>query len=404
MLAGDFSVLNLSRYQLRLKARRAVVLPRYLGSTLRGAFGHALKEAVCVVGHRDCGRCMLAERCIYPYLFETTAPPIDLFRGQKGAPHPFILMPPLSDPVDGTILRSEPLPRQFKRTECVHSGKPLRLVKSTPINCSDSGRNLSPGDELVFDLLLVGRAVEYMPYVIYAVSEMAKRGLGVNRVPFDLSQVAVVDEHGLAQTIYTGGGQRITVPSHATKTLTELIQTRLDQLRATDILFPDELRLSFQTPARIRVDGDLQHALTFQLLARNLLRRVSLLAAVHGSGRLDVNYRALIDRASSVRTRISRLHWRDWERYSNRQRVKIDMGGFVGGIEYTGDEIQEFLPLLAAGELLHVGTGTTFGLGRYEIVENTRSVTTSVAPITGKGVSRDAGSTSYQPAISKCVR
>ena len=368
MQAEDFSVLNLSRYQLRLKAQRAVRLPQYLGSTLRGAFGHALKEAVCVVAHRNCERCMLAERCIYPYLFETPAPPIELLRNQKGAPHPFILMPPLSEPAENSGCDTEPRPRSFKRTECMHSGKTLRLVKSAPITCSDAGWNLSPGDELIFDLLLVGRAVEYMPYVVYAVSEMAKRGLGANRVPFDLSQVAVVDEYGLAQTIYSGGCQRISVPSQATKALTELIQTRLEQLRATDLLFLDELRLNFLTPARIRVDGDLQQALTFELLVRNLLRRVSLLAAVHGSGRLDVNYRALIDRASSVRTRASGLHWRDWERYSNRQRIKMSMGGFVGGIEYVGDAIQEFVPLIIAGEILHVGTGTSFGLGRYQLV------------------------------------
>jgi hypothetical protein len=368
MLAEDFSVLNLSRYQLRLKACRAVVLPRYLGSTLRGAFGHALKEAICVVSHRDCGRCMLAERCIYPYLFETPAPPVGLLRGQKGAPHPFILMPPLSEPGDGPILGTELSPRQFQRTEFAHSGKTLQLVKSSPITCSDSGWNLSRGDELVFDLLLVGRAVEYMPYVVYAVSEMAKRGLGANRVPFNLTEVAIVNENGLAQTIYSGGSQRITVPSQATKSLTELVQSRLQQLRATDILFIDEIRLNFRTPARIRVDGDLQQALTFELLVRNLLRRISLLAMVHGSGRLDVNYRALIDRAASVRTRTSGLHWRDWERYSNRQRIKMNMGGFVGGIEYAGEAIQEFIPLIIAGEILHVGTGTSFGLGRYQLV------------------------------------
>jgi hypothetical protein len=235
------------------------------------------------------------------------------------------------------------------------------------MTCSDVGWNLSLGDELVFDLLLVDRAIEYMPYVVYAVNEMAKRGLGANRVPFDLSQVAVVDEHGLALTIYSGGGQRITVPRQTTKCLTELIQSRLDELRATDNFSLHEVRLNFQTPARIRVNGDLQQALTFELLVRNLLRRVSLLAAIHGSGRLDVNYRALIKRASSVRTRKSGLHWRDWERYSNRQRIKMNMGGFVGGIEYAGEAIQEFLPLLAAGELLHVGTGTTFGLGTYVI-------------------------------------
>jgi hypothetical protein len=370
MIAEDFSVLTLSRYQLHLRARKSGILPRYLGSTLRGAFGHALKEAVCVVAHRNCERCMLAEHCIYPYLFETPPPPIELLRGQKSAPHPFILMPPLGRPGDGPI--PDPLARQFKRTECGYAGKTLTLVKPSPMVCSDRGWNLSPGDELAFDLLLVGRAVEYMPYVVYAVSEMARRGLGVNRVPFDLSQVAVINEHGHAQTIYSGEGQRITVPAEATRKLGDLIEARLDRLKANCILYLDELRLNFRTPARIRVAGDLQHSLTFALLVRNLLRRVSLLAAVHGNARLDVNYRALIDRASRVRTRASRLHWRDWERYSNRQRVKMNMGGFVGDIEYVGEAIQEFLPLIIAGEILHLGTGTTFGLGRYAIEAPTR--------------------------------
>lgn len=374
MQAEDFAVLNLSRYQLRLRARRAVTLPRYLGSTLRGAFGHALKEAVCVVAHRNCERCMLAERCIYPYLFETPPPPIELLRGQKSAPHPFILMPPLARPGESPTAGSEPLPRQFKRTECDYSGKTLTLVKPSSIVCSDRGWDLSPGDELAFDLLLVGRAVEYMPYVVYAVSEMARRGLGVNRVPFDLGQVAVVDEHGLAQTIYSGGGQRITMPTQATKSLSELIQARLDQLRTNNIVYLDELRLNFRTPARIRVDGDLQQALSFDLLVRNLLRRISLLAAVHGSSQLDVDYRALIDQASNVQTKASGLRWQDWERYSNRQRTRMNMGGFVGGIDYAGEAIQEFIPLIIAGEILHVGTGTTFGLGRYAIEASSQKV------------------------------
>jgi hypothetical protein len=37
-------------------------------------------------------------------------------------------------------------------------------------------------------------------------------------------------------------------------------------------------------------------------------------------------------------------------------------------VEYGGEAIEEFLPLVAAGEILHVGAGTSFGLGRYEIV------------------------------------
>jgi hypothetical protein len=128
------------------------------------------------------------------------------------------------------------------------------------------------------------------------------------------------------------------------------------------------VRLRFVTPARIKVGGDLQTDLSFELLVRNLLRRTSTLAAVHGSGPMELDYRGLIDRAASVKTRKSRLVWWDLDRYSNRQQTKMKLGGFIGEIDYEGEAIEEFLPLLIAGELLHVGAGTSFGLGRFEIM------------------------------------
>jgi CRISPR/Cas system endoribonuclease Cas6 (RAMP superfamily) len=45
------------------------------------------------------------------------------------------------------------------------------------------------------------------------------------------------------------------------------------------------------------------------------------------------------------------------------------MGGVVGEAVYEGD-LGPFAPLLALGEVLHVGKGTGFGLGRYEIASN----------------------------------
>jgi CRISPR/Cas system endoribonuclease Cas6 (RAMP superfamily) len=43
------------------------------------------------------------------------------------------------------------------------------------------------------------------------------------------------------------------------------------------------------------------------------------------------------------------------------------MGGFVGGITFVGN-IEPFMQLIKAGEVLHLGKGTGFGLGKYRIV------------------------------------
>ena len=62
----------------------------------------------------------------------------------------------------------------------------------------------------------------------------------------------------------------------------------------------------------------------------------------------------------------SHEHGHDWERYLARQDTRMKMGGFVGRVEYQGN-LREFFPLLKLGEVVHVGKGTGFGLGRYKV-------------------------------------
>ncbi|MBU2578468.1 CRISPR system precrRNA processing endoribonuclease RAMP protein Cas6, partial [Patescibacteria group bacterium] len=46
--------------------------------------------------------------------------------------------------------------------------------------------------------------------------------------------------------------------------------------------------------------------------------------------------------------------------------TRMKMGGFMGEITFEGD-IDPFMHLIKAGEILHVGKGTSFGLGKYEM-------------------------------------
>ncbi|HKQ08167.1 MAG TPA: CRISPR system precrRNA processing endoribonuclease RAMP protein Cas6 [Blastocatellia bacterium] len=364
-------------------------MPAFLGSTLRGAFGHALKDAVCLMSHRDCSHCLVADRCIYPYLFETPAPAdVPQLRGQQQAPHPFILAPPglLKSAGDRSSAKKEHLPQPSSQAVSSHSTASLKrglpggvpvLRKASPVMPGEMRMSSSPpnerlkfaaGDELRFRLTLMGRATDYLSYVIYAVSEMARRGLGYERAGFALGSVAVLDEFGELETIYTASDRRSLVPIDAVSNLSDLLEARLQELERDGSRPGDRVKLRFTTPTRIRVEGDLQTSLSFELLIRNLLRRVSMLIAVHGESRLDLDYKGLIARAASVRIHQASLSWHDWQRYSNRQETKMKLGGFIGDIEYRGEAIAEFLPLLVAGEILHVGTGTSFGLGKYEMV------------------------------------
>jgi CRISPR/Cas system endoribonuclease Cas6 (RAMP superfamily) len=92
-----------------------------------------------------------------------------------------------------------------------------------------------------------------------------------------------------------------------------------------------------------------------------------MIAQTHGPAALRYDYKALLRRAEEVCTARSTLNLLSLERRSNRQDRKLDIDGFTGEISFSVENDYEFLPLLLAGEFLHVGSGTAFGLGRYEV-------------------------------------
>jgi hypothetical protein len=348
-----FTGLRISRYEIRLRAVQEALIPAFAGSTLRGAFGHALKQAVCVMSHRDCERCLVADRCVYPYVFETPAPKdVDILRNQRNAPHPFVLDPPVY--------------RDLKESGDGHEPQ------------WESHHRLAAGDEILFGLTLMGRSIEYIPYVVYAIQEMAERGMGRGRAQFVLAEVSTVQVNGKRRLLYDESSQRLDGSDEGAFDLSEWVVAGMARSKRKDQFDhngdrkfgePDLLKLRFITPTRIKIRDDLLLQIDFATLVRNLMRRLSMLMAVHGGRRLDMDFRGLLDRAAAVGTVDSSIRWWDWVRYSATQRTKMRLGGFVGEIAYQGRAMAEWLPLLIAGEVLRVGNGTGFGLGRYELLE-----------------------------------
>jgi CRISPR/Cas system endoribonuclease Cas6 (RAMP superfamily) len=97
---------------------------------------------------------------------------------------------------------------------------------------------------------------------------------------------------------------------------------------------------------------------------------LSSLCYFHCGSELEVDFRCLIDRAAAVRTVESGLARRQLERFSGRQAQRIDMSGLVGTVRFEAPDAETltaFLPLLAAGEWVHVGKGCVMGLGKYRV-------------------------------------
>ncbi|MBD3181259.1 CRISPR system precrRNA processing endoribonuclease RAMP protein Cas6, partial [Candidatus Poribacteria bacterium] len=128
----------------------------------------------------------------------------------------------------------------------------------------------------------------------------------------------------------------------------------------------DTITLEFLTPTRIKYRDRYINDLEFHILIRNLLRRISMLMLYHCNTELDADVNELIEKAKSVEVKNWDLDWHDNQRYSTRQKRRMKLGGVVGKVTYQGN-LEPFIHLLALGEQVHVGKGTTFGLGRYII-------------------------------------
>jgi hypothetical protein len=309
------------RLRHTLRATASSILPPYKGSMLRGAFGHALRRAVCTMGpQQPCESCRLRQACVYTRIFETfiEGHPPPLLAGLPTAPNPYVFEP---------------------------QGEEQRYA---------------PGDPLEFDLLLFGQAIDLNAYAQLAVERMAAAGLGKDRHPFLLDRIQALLPDGTWRILLAGG---VVVDSAA---LPASLPTRRNLDGLGDLDAPTAI-LRFLTPTRLKAQSQRLTNVSFRGLAFAMIRRTLEIAHFHVPGAaIDWTFRPLLDLASAIRITSTDLVWRDWDRYSNRQGTKMTFGGFTGTLRLEGD-LAGFVPLLRTAEILHLGKGATFGQGRIQV-------------------------------------
>ena len=312
--------LRIARYRFTLEALEELHLPPYKGSTLRGGFGHVFKRTVCFQKDaQSCDACLLKNNCPYAYLFETSPPPdAEVLRTYSDVPLPFVIEPPL-----------------------------------------DRRTHYPPGDLLEFGLVLVGRAINYLPYFVVVFRELGRVGIGRGRGKYVLQRIAAVQPlDGTEALVYDGVDVIVR---------DEDLSVSYAEIEARARMLPhDRVTVRFLTPTRLKHEGKYVERPDFHILVRALLRRISSLSYFHCGERWETDYRGIIEQAKGVELAEARTGWVDWERYSRRQRQRMNLGGFVGQATYEG-AIGPFLPLLVLGELVHVGKACVFGNGRYEL-------------------------------------
>lgn len=309
-----FMLLSLpfSEYRLHFQTESPPRLPRYAGSTWRGAFGHALKRTVCVVRDTPCASCMLSMSCAYPYLFETPPSPDSAkMRRYTAAPHPFVLV---IDPAQSDL-------------------------------------------DYALGLTLFGRGQQFLPHMIHAFGKAGAQGLGNNRQRFELVEVdqRLMTDDVEAWSVIHEPGQPMAPVQFGQPTLPPL---------------PAEVRVEILTPLRLRRQERYVTPANFQFsdLFSSLLRRISMLSYFHTDTPLETDFAVLTAQARAVDVLAPELSWWDWTRYSTRQDSEMQMGGLLGHFSLRGEQLADFWPYLWLGQWTHAGKAATMGLGRYRVV------------------------------------
>ena len=307
----------LARYRFEWTVQTAIRLPEYAGSTLRGVFGAALRRVVCMTDLSECPDCGLWRTCPYPLVFETPPPPVKV--GEKGlavTPNPYVIEPP-----------------------------------------PWGAREYSPGELLVFQMVLVGKALDQLALIILAWQRALGRGVGPGNGRAILHRVVLEEEVGEMEIFSPEAG---VIRDHATLVMVPPYLKR------------PEISLHFLTPTRIQRHGSPlgPGRLTPRDVLVGLLRRVSQLVELHTLQSMQADYTALARRAEEIGAH-GCLVWQDWTRRSTRQKQAMTLGGVVGTWTLTGP-LESFWVYLYLGQWLHLGKNATFGLGHYRIGEMKR--------------------------------
>lgn len=273
LLAFALPALTYARFRITLRALAPARLPPYQGSMLRGAFGHALRRAVCSFGPETlCAPCVLRRECPYPRIFETPiveAPAGGFLDGVQNAPRPYVFEP------------------------------------------GGSETSMAPGDLVPFDLLLFGGAIELQRYALAAIERMASMGLGAavggRMGRFEVAQVL-------------GGGPGVPLPNDPLPG--EGRRVRLRFLTAARLM--EKKRL---------VPPDRPRGLAFAFVRRVL----DLATFHMPGSAVDWAFKPLLELAGRLQMVESDLAFHDGERYSNRQQAHTPLGGFLGSIVLEGN-------------------------------------------------------------------
>jgi hypothetical protein len=272
---------------------------------MRGAFGLFFRRLVCPPPwwSRECRSCELWRSCAYPTFFEP-APPAEASRLRLNA--------------------NVPRPYVFR----------------------------SAGNDTAFDVTLIGRGCEALPYLILAVRQIGEDGFGPARRRYRLRHVSTREP--APRVVFDSS-------SPVVHNLAPAVRRRA----AREGGRAGERTYRFRTPTILKAEGRVEDVPAFATLVRRARDRVNALSTFFGAGPLDWDFKSMGEQAERVSISAADGRRHSHRRFSHRQRQALDLSGFVGTVRYSGPEevFRELDTLVETLDEIHVGKGAALGNG-----------------------------------------
>ena len=361
-------MLDYAKLRVTFKSISDVVLSNYKGSTLRGMFKTALRRVCCPYSDVQCGSCTRAQECVYGTITE--------HRTKTG---------------ENTVL-------------------------PYVINCSSLKRNIYSKDEaLSFELVLVGRALTYLPHIIASLSAWDLLDVGrfqplirqgeIERYgppadwpgkirPKGRLRLETVEQIS-GDSVHPLYGPRRPFKMPVADTL--LCKSGIDGINQQSIINNQQsqsdtlscesgiddskwrVKLNFLAPTRITRRVAEQNGgkkkkkliqpddVDFHLFFNSIRTRIYGLCEHFGNGKALPAGEALKDAESLFKAVIvaeNGLKMEKVRRYRGNMTKWVHLDGFVGPVTFE-NVAGSLIPWIMAGELLHIGRFPTLGFGEY---------------------------------------
>jgi hypothetical protein len=303
---------------LRLKATVRMIedctLPKAKASMIRGGIGDMLLKKYCNFDG-DCEDCKLCKECPVQNIMYSTFDKLPSFMGKNAS---------------------------------------LGYI----VECGDYRDKFDSGDEFIFFITLFGKAISYIDSIVVALYDLAGVGLTKQASKFDI--MSIVGRHGYD---IRGADGNLNAMACEPDGVDRYVRRRYKELTRNGCI--TDLKMVFQNETTLSDRKRMLTEFEVEPFLRALILRINIMRQYDYESSEGIELWHMpepLPKMVSQKARPMAV-----PRYSDRKSQKMYLKGIKGSMTLSNVS-EEWIKLLLAGEVLHVGKNTSFGFGKYLVI------------------------------------